>query len=425
MLSATIDQIADTSELTPRDESGSATVNAVLDLAGWTAGLDSFLSSAGDAFGDRAAQSTGTDLIRDLRLSRNVLQRCSRLVLQISLAGDSILPEFNLSMDEILQFGAALREPLVLAESLQESDSLSLSEWQAWCRVFVDRLAAVPAFAKLVALTDAGGDDHLPEILQRTVFGTSGAERPEYAVILPRFGRILRLLDIVGRMLAADEPLKPSLLLFSRINEMTLELIAHLNQRVERSGDTDDEFTAAIDGASYMASIELKKVVQLELAGLTSVRPPTSVYARIEAAHAVLAESFQHILTGFARQFEPTTDAMELFPNFEIKLRRSLKLRQDLYDIMKLAQRAEREPEPAPVATLNAALETYLIEAVSFLFYKDKETFERFAEEIIVTKEKKDLVPILHRFGAYVETLFAQVNMRAVLEKHPFEIPKA
>ncbi|HQX56809.1 MAG TPA: hypothetical protein PLP07_12845, partial [Pyrinomonadaceae bacterium] len=121
MLSATIDQIADTSELTPRDDSGSATVNAVLDLAGWTAGLDSFLSSAGDAFGDRAAQSTGTDLIRDLRLSRNVLQRCSRLVLQISLAGDSILPEFNLSMDEILQFGAALREPLVLAESLQES----------------------------------------------------------------------------------------------------------------------------------------------------------------------------------------------------------------------------------------------------------------------------------------------------------------
>ena len=115
---------------------------------------------------------------------------------------------------------------------------------------------------------------------------------------------------------------------------------------------------------------------------------------------------------------------MDLFPNFEVKLRRSLKLRKDLYDIMKLAQRAEREPEPANVAALNAALETYLEEAVSFLFYKDKETFERFAEEIIVTKEKKDLVPILHRFGAYVETLFAQVNMRAVLEKHPFEVPK-
>jgi hypothetical protein len=422
--SAITEQNTGTIDLSPPDLA-SAAGNAVLELAGWTAGLDSFLSSAGDAFGDRAAQSAGTDLIRDLRLSHNVLQRCSRLVLQVSLADDALLPEYRLSMEELLEFGAALREPLLLAESLQSSDSLGLAEWQAWCRVFIDRLASVPAYTKLVALTESGGNELLPEVLQRTVLGSNGAERPEFAVILPRFGRILRLLDIVGRMLAADEPLKPTLVLFSRINEMTLELIAHLNHRVERSGDADDEFTAAIDGASYMASIELKKVVQLELSGLTSVRPATSVYARIEAAHAVLTESFQHILTGFARHFEPAADAMELFPNFEVKLRRSLKLRKDLYDIMKLAQRAEREPEAANVAALNSALETYLEEAVSFLFYKDKETFERFAEEIIVTKEKKDLVPILHRFGAYVETLFAQVNMRAVLEKHPFEVPKS
>ena len=334
----------------------SAGGNAVLELAGWTAGLDSYLSAAGDAFGDRTAQGAGTDLIRDLRLSHNVLQRCSRLVLAASLSDDALRPEYRLSMEELLEFGASLREPLLLAESLQSADSLGLAEWQAWCRAFVDRLASVPAYAKLIAITESGGNEHLPEVLQRTVLGTQGAERPEFAVILPRFGRILRLLDIVGRMLATDEPLKPSLLLFSRINEMTQELIAHLNHRVERSGDSDDEFTAAIDGASYMASIELKKVVQLELAGLTSVRPATSVYARIEAAHAVLTESFQHILTGFARHFEPSADAVDLFPNFEVKLRRSLKLRKDLYDIMKLAQRAEREPEPANVAALNAAL---------------------------------------------------------------------
>jgi len=32
-------------------------------------------------------------------------------------------------------------------------------------------------------------------------------------------------------------------------------------------------------------------------------------------------------------------------------------------------------------------------------------------------------VPILHRFGAYLETLFGQVNMRTVLADHPFENP--
>jgi hypothetical protein len=47
--------------------------------------------------------------------------------------------------------------------------------------------------------------------------------------------------------------------------------------------------------------------------------------------------------------------------------------------------------------------------------------FERFSEEIFATGEKKDIVPILHRFGAYIETLLAQVNMRTVLAIHPFD----
>ena len=58
---------------------------------------------------------------------------------------------------------------------------------------------------------------------------------------------------------------------------------------------------------------------------------------------------------------------------------------------------------------------------LSFLFHKDRETLERFAEEIFVTTEKKDIVPILHRFGAYLETLLAQINMRTVLADHPFK----
>ena len=32
-----------------------------------------------------------------------------------------------------------------------------------------------------------------------------------------------------------------------------------------------------------------------------------------------------------------------------------------------------------------------------------------------------NLAPILHRFGAYLETLFGQVNLRMVLAQHPFE----
>ena len=89
--------------------------------------------------------------------------------------------------------------------------------------------------------------------------------------------------------------------------------------------------------------------------------------------------------------------------------------------VVRLTQAAEKEPEKQQIDTLGRALHDFMNGAVHFLFYKDTETVERFVEEILVTKQKKDLVPILHRFGAYLETLFGQVNMRAVLEKHPFD----
>jgi hypothetical protein len=70
---------------------------------------------------------------------------------------------------------------------------------------------------------------------------------------------------------------------------------------------------------------------------------------------------------------------------------------------------------------LRAKVKEFIEKSLRLLHYKDGETFERFAEEIEAASEKKDLVPILHRFGAYLETLFGQVSMRSVLANHPFE----
>jgi hypothetical protein len=271
-------------------------------------------------------------------------------------------------------------------------------------------------------MSDSGGEEYLPDALTdlpRT--GESSVERDELAAVLPRFGRILRLLDMIGEMLERDEPLKPALLLFARVSQQTQELIGYLSNCIERSLSTDEDFIGALDGASYTASIEMKKVLNQELVGIIGIRPATMVYARTEAAHALLREGFQHILTGFAKHFDPTLDAFALFPDFGVKLTKSRLLRNELYSILRLVQAAEKDAEKEHIDRLNAALLKYMDEALSFLFYKDTETFERFVEEILVTRQKTDLVPILHRFGAYLETLFAQVNMRAVLEGHPFQ----
>ena len=398
----------------------------VYQLGAWLAGLSSFLAGSGLTYGDRGSIRPYNDHIRELRVARGALQRCSSLAFHILAASESEdeasdLARAGMSFEELREFTGALRDVLLLTDSLNRAESMTLTEWQAWCKVFAERFSDVSAFEKLTTQVDIGGEQFLPEKLISLVKHGQGTIRSEFETILPRFGRILRLLNIVGEMLASDEPLKPALLIFSKVSEQIQELIAYLNNRIERSRGADDDFISSIDGAAYTVSIELKKVINQELAGMTSIRPSTTVYARTESAYALLTESFQHILTGFAKQFDQKIDSFELFPNFGEKLERSLKLRNELYAILLLVQKAEHDPETKNTAELNKALLRYMDEALGFLFYKDTETFERFVEEILVTRQKKDLVPILHRFGAYLETLFAQVNMRSVLEKYPFQ----
>jgi hypothetical protein len=136
-----------------------------------------------------------------------------------------------------------------------------------------------------------------------------------------------------------------------------------------------------------------------------------------------LSDSFRQILADFARVIDSEIKTADLFPNFKTKLEQSLELRQHIWQLIQAVKVAEQTPDKKQLASVTADLREFLERAVSFLFYKDRETLERFAEEIFVTTEKKDIVPILHRFGAYLETLNSQVNIRTVLAGHPF-VPK-
>ena len=110
-----------------------------------------------------------------------------------------------------------------------------------------------------------------------------------------------------------------------------------------------------------------------------------------------------------------------MFPGLRVNFDRSLVLRRELWALVRLTQIAEQTPEKEQINTLRSALREFAAGTIRFLFYKDTDTFERFVEEILVTQQTKDLVPLLHRFGAYLETLFGQVSLRSVLEDHPFE----
>lgn len=398
---------------------------APIELGIWLSGIESFLAAGHHSFGEARDERAVPDAAKEFRLVHAALRRCAlltaRLLSELTSSAKTTVTK-EIAFDELNELSAALRDATLLSEILVESTSVGPGEWQAWARLLSDRFQSAPAFSKLIAFAEAAGDRHLPPMLAGIASNSDPAdEHAELALVLPRFGRILKWLSVVGRMLEADEPLKHTLLIFARVNEQIFEVTTYINNRLQRFPDEEAELFASLDAASYTASIELRKVYSQELAGVARMRPSPSVYARIETAYTLLSEAFQQILAGFARLVDPQTDIFKLFPAFQVKLEQSLRLRADLWSLTGKVRDAEESPEEEQIAALQTMLDEFRAQTVRYLFYKDSETVERFIEEIVAAKHSKDLVPLLHRFGAYLETLFGQVSLRGVLVDHPFD----
>lgn len=417
--------------------------NLFFELGLWLSGLESFLNIRNHSFiEENRAKAASRDWTKEFRLTHSTLLLCSKLTFQLgkilkerpaakaeALDLDLIdelsdlSGEFENSKDEVYKLSLALKDAVLLNEALMRAAPLRFGEWTAWCNLLADKLKSVEIVAKLISRAEKTGEQFLPDVLLNLLENKPlpFALEADLRLVLPRFAKILKWLSVVETMLKADQPLKPTLLIFSRIYEQIQEMTGYINNRLLRFPNEDDELFAQLDGAAYTASIELRKVYNYELAGLAEMRSTPSIYAKIETAFALLNDSFQLTLINFAQLIEPNIETHKIFPKLKTKLEQSLSLRKNLWSLLQSVKAVEQNPDKYPANALHPQLNEFLETSLKLLFYKDTETVERFIEEVLVTTGKKDLVPILHRFGAYLETLFGQVNMRVVLANHPFE----
>ena len=401
----------------------------------WFSGLQSFLQIRNYSFTGKSEKAGGRDWMKEFYLTNSALLLCSKLTLQlvkffesqkISETENDYRNVAGFDFEEVSKLSETLKNLVLMNEMMLRSAPASFSEWMAWSNILSDKLRQTETVQKAIKQAEEEGEKFLPEILQDLLQNKPipPTLESDLRIVLPRIARILKWLDVIGQMLKKDEPLKSSLLLFSRIYEQTQEMTKYINNRLLRFTDENDPIFGALDCAVYAASIESRKVYTYELAGLTEIRQTPQVYAKVETAHGLLNDSFQQTLVNFAQLVEPNLEPRKLFPNFQTKLEQSLALRRELWNVQQVVQKAEHEPHSFSVENLQLRLSVFVKGNMRFLMFKDCETVERFVEEILRTKNRQDLVPILHRFGAYIETLLGQVNMRTVLANHPFDYPK-
>lgn len=392
-----------------------------LELGKWLGGLVSYVSpSSRIPLRNRTAAQ---DHFKEFRLVRTVTMRCSRRTLELIGLLRSKDPKEVASATELIELSELLKEFIILGEPRTRETSMDTAAWLVWKDSLYSRLTSCVAVRKMIGCYESAAAAELPEKVQELLASRRlpVAWDADLRSVIPRIAVIMSYLRSVRAMQERDEPLKTSILLFSRVDELMLEMMAFINNRLKRFPDDTDALFGSLDAAAYTASIELRKVNSNELKGLVDIRPTPLVFAKVETAYSLLNDSLQMTLVNFVQLVGGDVEPTEVFPNLLTKEQQSLQLRNNMWHLLQLVQRTEQDPDSCPPDSLRKDLIDFRDKNLYFLFYKDMETVERFIEEVIITADKKDLVPLLHRFGAYLETLLRQVNMRVVLANHPFE----
>ncbi|HEX5706277.1 MAG TPA: hypothetical protein VFX96_03205 [Pyrinomonadaceae bacterium] len=422
-----------------------------LDTAGelgiWLRALQSFFELGNHPRADSSEQTvSGRDFACEASVAREALRRCSRLsavlagggaVTNPSLfddeqrgasvingagdsSGDGLFASGDATSDELHEI---IGELCALAEALGAAGHASFDVWTSFARIVARQLAVSETAWRL---TSASAARHTrsplwPQLRALTERVTPDALGADVSAIFAKLLGLLELLKHIEGALAEDRPLKQTLPLFTLLREEATALLTMLSERTLRIEGLDASVAEQLDGTAYAVKMELRKAFEHELAGLASLTSAPHIYARVENAHGLLRDCFQQSIVALAQIFDPQLEGARLFGAFKTKLDQSLALRRDLWQVLQSVRGAEAGSDS--VSSLGEALQTFCGGSLRNLMYKDWEAYERFAEEVTTTKGAGEQRAVLHRFSAYLETLFGQVNMRAVLADYPFVQP--
>lgn len=418
-------------------------------LGVWLRALLSYFDAGNHPFAETEhADLTKHDFAHEIRIARTVMSDCSRLAFQLasaenvngelfadgsgqspqqglSLADDSADSKMLSSDQPLLRLAEGLGNFCLLCEELLTAGVVKFSVWSNIGKLLArDFGHSEPEGHFIHHGTTPMGANLPPRLVSLTrealLHRSFGADLAE---IFSRLIQMLGWLAQVESYLQRDAPLKQTLPIFTLINQETRDLRRFVENRTLRLEGLEPSISDVLDGTNYALAMELRKVFSRELIGLSALRHPPTIYSKVETAHGILRDSFQQSIVAVAQLSDPTLDGTLLFEAYQTRKQQSMILRRDLWMLLQLIQRAEKERDQHPLVRLLERLVDFQEGSLRHLMYKDWEASERFIEEVGAARGAVELAPVLHRFAAFVETLFGQVSLRAVLADSPFDFP--
>jgi hypothetical protein len=234
------------------------------------------------------------------------------------------------------------------------------------------------------------------------------------------FGEIVRVfgrLTLIENNLHKLDTLLENLSLLDVLQFEIHNFVDFLENEAMRSEAVNGKLHDVLDGICYGISHDLKRIFERDLTGGIRDQSTPIVYGKILHAHGLLTNCFQQSVITLMQVFNPSLDPLQVFDDFEERVRQSLTLCNDLSSLMRVTRQAEAENTPDALHLVVQDTLKFRDGSMHYLMYRDWRGYEKLALSLIASIEANhDSRDLLHQFSCYLEVLYGHVKMRAVLQ---------
>lgn len=234
--------------------------------------------------------------------------------------------------------------------------------------------------------------------------------------ILTELSRLIKYLQLIEQQVFEDTPPQKIVVIFRAVHERAHALSNFINVTAAETGESNETLYEALNGIGFALGHELHRVYEDEASGLIWSEKSGPQRGRAVRAHGLLQNCFQQLIITLLQALDPALDGSSLFEDFKIKREQSVVLYGELVSLLAKVRKAQNDFGLLQSISLANSLNQFRQDTLHFLMYQDWAEFESFITEIVETHDDaRSFLETLRKFTSYLETLTAQVGMRAVL----------
>ena len=249
--------------------------------------------------------------------------------------------------------------------------------------------------------------------------------RQDVAKILLVLFRLIHYLEFVPYRQTKESLLKRSLPIFSLFDYESGNLFDFLKEKYLGKEPLTTPIALLVENFTFSSKFELRKVFHVELLNIYNLHQEEVIFTRIDNSQGILSNYLKQWIVQFAQHFKKELAGEEIFSDFITRLQESLKLRKELWQLLRLVELFQKEKSFESYRVFFSFLQRFEKESMRYLMYRDWSDFRGFIQDFRFAQGLTNLLTTASKFSNYLTILFQQVGKRTVLDGYPFEPPEA